>query len=413
MNQTHLNPEMLTPYDPRHVPQPPPTQDICDGPVYTICVNAFWWSHISGMIERLLYRDAWTGTEDEVHRAIEQVSKILNVGRPTMGCGCGESGLPSRYNSDGDFQVSYDGGTTWVNAPDEDPRNNVTLSPPPVIGEGEDGKCKAANSGVAMFKKQQSDNNKLIQGAASIAEISAQVIAFIIAAGLATITGGAGIVLVGAINAFISGVIASEFESAFDDAFWDKFLCALYCNMGDDLTFDEGQFQAVKGEMLTESNILARTWIDKYLFALGAKGLTNLIRMGALGTLSCDNCDCPGCEMEDWDLWSSRYSNLGTVVERGDDYIEMTSQLAPDFGAQAVGITSSHCCYYDKVELVDGTLPGFVLAWYCGTANTGSANFSGGLNSIPADQQYNTIVFYGGFTPFTIRIYMADHQTHS
>lgn len=291
MNQTDIHPEMLSPYDPRHTPLPPPDVDICAGPVHTICVNAAWWSHISGMIARLTYRDAWAGTDAEISDAIESITKILNVGRPTMGCGCGSSGLPTRYTADGTFQVSYDGGVTWVDAPDEDPRNNVTLLPPLTVGEGEDGKCKAANSGVAWFKQEQRDNYALLQANAGLAEIISILVAFIVALGIVA-TGGAIGVLVGAIAAFVYSVTATEFNEAFTTAVWDRFLCSLYCNMGDDLSFTEAQYQAVKSDMLTESNFIVRTWFDKFIYVIGAKGLTNAVRIGALGTLDCDGCGC-------------------------------------------------------------------------------------------------------------------------
>lgn len=356
MNQTDIHPEMLHPYDPRVNPLPVPEVDICAGPVHTICINAEWWSHLSGMVARLTYRDAWLGTDNEVHDAIESIYKILNVGKPTMscGCGCGNDGQLTRYNGDGVFQVSNDGGATWTDAPNQDPRNNVTQAPPPVIGEGEDGKCKAANSGVAWFIKEQQDNLKLVEAGAGIAEFGAQIIAFMIATGLAVITGGAGIVLLGAINAFLVGVIASEFEGAFNDAYWDKFLCALYCNMGDDLSFSEAQFQAVKSEMLTESNILARTWMDKFLYAIGAKGLTNAIRLGALGTKSCDSCGCGGCDLTAWSFFDSEG---GITVTKTETYWEI--QAVPRTGSSLYYViikspNALDCCAFTAIELTSG-----------------------------------------------------------
>ena len=159
MSITGAHPEMLHPYDPRFTPQPIPEPDVCAAPTVTITMNQFWWSHVSGMIARLAYRDAWVGTDDE----IDDIYKILDIGGKNMSCGCGNDGTLSRYTEDGDYQVSYDGGATWVDAPNQDPRNNVTLLPPPPIeGDIADEKCKAANSVVAMFKKHYQDDLSMI-----------------------------------------------------------------------------------------------------------------------------------------------------------------------------------------------------------------------------------------------------------
>lgn len=373
MNETDLRPEMLSPYDPRHTPLPPPAVDVCAGPVFTICVNAEWWGHLSGMISRLLYRDAWAGTEAQIDDAIQSIYKVLNVGRPTMGCGCGcgGDGTLSRYNSDGVYQVSYDGGETWHDAPELDPRNNVVQLPPPTIPGGADPKCVAANSGVAWFKKEQRDNYALLQAGAGIAEIAAAIVAFVVALGLAVVSGGAIFVLLGGINAFLTSLIASEFNEAFTDAVWDEFLCALYCNMGEDLTFTEDQYQAVKSKMLTESNLIVRTWFDKFIYVIGAKGLTNAVRMGALGTMSCDGC-CPTCG-DDWNDIPG--AGIGVLVGRGAGYVDIQAQqVGSNWYATAITSGMDSCCKWDDFEVLSGTITDTNQLWReCGsmTVHTG------------------------------------------
>lgn len=65
----------------------PPAVGIADSPVHTICINAEWWSHISGIITQLTYREAWEGTDDEISDAIEAIYEVLNVGLPATDCG--------------------------------------------------------------------------------------------------------------------------------------------------------------------------------------------------------------------------------------------------------------------------------------------------------------------------------------
>jgi hypothetical protein len=64
----------------------PPSAGIADSPLYSLCINAEWWSHISGKIRELAYRDAWEGTDTEVEDAIQVIYKLLDVGVPTSDC---------------------------------------------------------------------------------------------------------------------------------------------------------------------------------------------------------------------------------------------------------------------------------------------------------------------------------------
>jgi len=64
----------------------PPTVGIDDAPLHTICINAEWWSHVSGQIARLLSRDNWQGTEAEIDSAIQSIYEILDVGLPSSEC---------------------------------------------------------------------------------------------------------------------------------------------------------------------------------------------------------------------------------------------------------------------------------------------------------------------------------------
>lgn len=71
-------------------PLVPPSVGIFDGPVHKLCINAEWWAHISGEISRLLYRDAWAGTDTQIEDAVQSIYRLLNVGEPTDDC----EGLP-------------------------------------------------------------------------------------------------------------------------------------------------------------------------------------------------------------------------------------------------------------------------------------------------------------------------------
>jgi hypothetical protein len=68
---------LMYPYDTRFNPLPVPTSNMFDAPRVCIEINTQWVSHLDGLLARLLWRDAWTGDESDVDRAIAQVSALI------------------------------------------------------------------------------------------------------------------------------------------------------------------------------------------------------------------------------------------------------------------------------------------------------------------------------------------------
>lgn len=371
MNPTDLYPEMLHPYDPRFKPLPPPTVDVCAAPVHNICVNAEWWSHISGMISRLAYRDAWSGTDDEISDAIESISKILNVGKPTMGCGCG-SKTTNRYSPDGVYQISNDGGATWIDAPELDPRHNISILPPLTGAAPSDVKCKSANSMVAYLKEMQEEYHQKKVDEANSAEIGVIIVGFLAAVGIIA-TGGALVLLGTAIAALLANQTADDFNNAFTDGFWNDVICALYCQMDDEGRItDAGQLNASE-EILADYNDIAGNWLDGVLNAFGGDGITNVGRLGINGSLVCSGCDCDDTCWTDWvtipqnpgtTAWGTVLSKIGndmtlqaTEVATGQ-YRIMVANLAGDnchtwtYSITTAGVYGMPCGYATPLDFV-------------------------------------------------------------
>ena len=65
------------PFDTRYDPAPVPAAGVFDSPTVWVCINTHWASHLDGLLERLLYPDAWSGTELEIDSAIQQVGELL------------------------------------------------------------------------------------------------------------------------------------------------------------------------------------------------------------------------------------------------------------------------------------------------------------------------------------------------
>lgn len=67
------------PYDTRFDPAPTPNVGVFESPTVNLAINALWVSHLDGLLERLLWSDAWSGTETEIDVAIQEVQKLLVV----------------------------------------------------------------------------------------------------------------------------------------------------------------------------------------------------------------------------------------------------------------------------------------------------------------------------------------------
>lgn len=113
MKPTAFTPEILTPFDPRHVPQVPPSEGAFDAPLIRFCINSRWASHVDGVLSRLEYRDAWIGTDEEVETALLQVRALLAaLGSPALD-GCDIMNLRQNTMSPCILEYSTDG-VNWT-----------------------------------------------------------------------------------------------------------------------------------------------------------------------------------------------------------------------------------------------------------------------------------------------------------
>jgi hypothetical protein len=58
-------------FDPRRQPVDPPDTGPFDLPLHAVQLNHAWWTHLTGMAGRLLYADAWLGTDEEKADAVQ------------------------------------------------------------------------------------------------------------------------------------------------------------------------------------------------------------------------------------------------------------------------------------------------------------------------------------------------------
>jgi len=234
-----------------------------------------------------------------------------NLARKLMSGCCGDDGL-HRFNEDGVYQSSLDGGTTWFDDPENDPRNNATYFPPL---EGEDGaekRCEGASNAQEFLKQNLID--ELASGLA-YAEIYSTII------GIIAILGITGIgVIIGVVTAaiFVAGVIVVQ--AAFTSEVWEDLKCILYCNISDDASYTEVQWIQVKNQITLTFTGVVQFILYNWVNALGFVGLTNSARSNMALGADCSECECGDCSnLNDWAVI------YGTILEQTPGYLRIAS----------------------------------------------------------------------------------------
>jgi len=201
-------------------------------------------------------------------------------------CGCcPDTSILSRLTENGHYQTSTDGGATWTDAPQEDPRNGVPQSPPRLPLDTINDECTYADSVVKLFKQGVIDilveGNTVQQIIAIITGILAGVLGF--AGGILTFVGAAIAVLANAI--FAIGITAVQ--AAFTSDFWDMLRCLISENINSDGSFTQTQVDAIYAGMT--GNSLAIFIVQNWIAFLGTQGLTNSARAlnGAADAICC------------------------------------------------------------------------------------------------------------------------------
>jgi len=279
-----------------------------------------------------------------------------------MSCGCGSgSGLPSRYTDDGTFQVSYDGGVTWVDTPEGDYRNTVTLFPPLSGADGNDKKCQTATNirGHMEHNADQlaADAEAWGELALLIAAIAALAIfMFPVSLALAASTP----FWIGLGGALLT-VGQAGFEAAMTTAVFDTLECILYCNMQDDGTFTDDDITVIKAEISTQLTGVAVPYLTGVIDGLGKTALANMGRTGAGLAADCSDCDCFNSCASGWIIRPDLVDYMD-ITEVGEDFLVVNVHTPLSNGVYYANVLSSggenDCCYFNSFEVLTGAVAG-------------------------------------------------------
>lgn len=364
-----FRPELIYPYDVRLSPLPVPTPAIFDNPSRTICINIQWASHIQGLLDRLMYEDAWTGDEAEFERAKQEIIRLSAALGGTseegdcindMGC-CDENLTAYRINGDGTIQETTDGGATWHDMPTTPSPQNPRTYFPPVTGTDEaDIRCKVANSVAWWFHNLQAQQLQALVNEETALGIS------LIFDGVLILVGLAPFALTAAAGAILAGLVLqkniADFTAAFPSIFWSKLAEAAYCNVDSAGVYIDSDPRSIINDVIASYGAsYATEWLNDALQTFNGAGLTN---MGAAGFN--EGIDCAGfCDetCDTIDDWAAQLpGTLGTIIARSDHWIDVQSEYYSGYGQFVAYINAGHpenfdiCCTVVGVE-VDGVTP--------------------------------------------------------
>lgn len=251
--------------------------------------------------------DWWTWERDNEKRGtlaaqpwkeiyIDLDRQLRECGVFDMACGCDDSPKKTRINDDGLLEVYNPETDMWEVDTSDDVRFNSPTLPPLPGADGNDKKCEAANSIVTAFEDLYNQELDAITDATDLLQVVKTILFGLVALAIGLPVVGVPAFLVLLITTLVTFIISlppEEFSDAFDEQVWQDFLCILFCEMGDDASFTEQQWEKVRERTLNEMpNVVTQRFFPGHLDLIGSAGLTNLGRTGYGGSRICEECQC-------------------------------------------------------------------------------------------------------------------------
>lgn len=230
-----------------------------------------WWSDATGIIDH----DTIVDFRDDITR------------RLMMSC-CDTFPLQFRFDPEtGAYQVSKDGGATWEDAPQYDPRQTSTVFPPPSSVGIDTTKCQNADSLVEYIKQE------MITAINEDMAISA-ILGVVGTAILSLASGGTLLFFSGLLDAVVSGIFAFgviAWQAAFTTTVYNDLRCEIYCDMDTDDSIDDAGITKLLAFITSHYTGIVQPTLYGYINAMGRVGATNAIRSNR----GDPDADCAGC----------------------------------------------------------------------------------------------------------------------
>lgn len=231
------------------------------------------------LVDYIGWKTRYIATETEIDQSLID-HWMGNLARKLMSGCCGDEQL-HRFSENGIYQASSDGGLTWVDDPEDDPRNDA-IGAPPLPGAPSDGKrCAAANNVRDLFEQYRDNLIEIVGATPTLLAIVAGILAFIgtimgltgvgVAVGVLFLTMAAEMIQIGGTG--ISGAIT--FTAL------QTFRCLVYCRMTDDGELTYNAWQGLLADIADEFDGFAETFFYQTVNGMGYIGVTNAGTVGA------------------------------------------------------------------------------------------------------------------------------------
>lgn len=237
-----------------------------------------------------------------------------------------------RYNPDTDtVQFSPDGGTTWVDTPDLDPRHSNAMRFP--ARTGGTAQCDAAANMVKWIHDFIDATVAALLLAAEVFQIVNLALEFFD--------------LIFAVPAIVDlllefadiavGVGGFALDGAFSSTVYDALLCIFFCDIGSDGQVSAAQLATIESDIEASSDIntTARLVLDAIFAAQGEVGLSNA-GTKTLVSGDCSTCECQWCArvdfrtaMHDWNILNDGTANARGMWVSGQGVITTGTGDAP------------------------------------------------------------------------------------
>ena len=351
-----------------------------DTPECQYCLTEKQAEILRGMLQPLAWKTRWWSDSDaEIDQDTIEAYRDDIIRRLMMACCDTEFGVIFRWTEDGVLQKSSDGGATWEDAPEDDPRNSSPVFPPVAGDPSPDKKCIAANSVKTLIKEQVGDQ--------LTDDMSRYTLGQVISDWVNTLLQSSNPfdAIIQIVTNQILALVIATLRPALTDDVYNELECCVYCNMADDLSFSDAQWTAVRTCITDNISGIAGVFLEHLIYLIGKVGLTNLARSQAATDGDCSEC-CPSCiglfqlGIPNPNLGDTMVA-VGTLVDSGDDWWTIASVDRGD-GQQVIWVSAidgNSCCNMLR-ETVGAVSPHTITFFTdCGTVAQYSNNVENDL----------------------------------
>lgn len=305
----------------------------------TYCLTDAQVQLIFTMLDYIGWQTRWESSTGTIDLDIIEQYKT-DLAEALMSNCCDQPPLQFRFDPEtGAYQVSTDGGATWADAPQYDPRETSTVNLPPSAFGFDTTKCQNADSMVKFIQQE------MIDSIAADAAISA-ILGVVGTAILSLATGGTLLFFSGLLDAVVSGIFAFgivAWQAAFTTGVIDDFRCAIFNNMDSDDSIDDAGVTALLAYINSHFTGIVVPTLYGYVNGMGRVGCTNAIRSNR----GDPDADCSACE----DGCASAFMvTFGTEIGRTASTVSVAAAFnAPDgvYHAQISTGDMDVCCTVD------------------------------------------------------------------